>query len=285
MKRHHQIYWLLPLTLILSLFLVSCDTEEAQPFEPMESAIFRAAEVQNCRVTADQLEVKSGAGERFTTIATLHKDDVVRVLGKIDNWYVIRLSNYRIGCIDSTKTTPVVREDGEQPATPGPTQPEEPTQPTEPPQPTQPDEGQPDVPPNIEQPDDTAGPTDQENQLVSLINSERRKNGLSPLRVDPELSRVAGIKAQDMVDNNYFSHNSPTYGSPFDMMKEFGIKYQYAGENIAKNTSVNRAHESLMNSAGHRRNILSPNFTNIGVGIREADRGYIYVEMFIGVPK
>jgi len=277
MRKHHPVFWLLlPITL-LSLFLVSCDTEETQPFEPMESAIFRMAEVQYCRITADRLEVKSGAGERFTTIATLRQNDVVRVLGKIDNWYVIRLENYRIGCIDSTKTTPVVREDGP-PATPEPTQPGEPTQPT---QPTPPAEEEPDE----EQPDDTAGPTDQENQLISLINSERRKNDLPPLRVNSELSRVAGIKAQDMVDNNYFSHNSPTYGSPFDMMNEFGIKYQYAGENIARNTSVSRAHEALMNSAGHRRNILSPHFTDIGVGIREAERGYIYVEMFIGVPK
>lgn len=88
-----------------------------------------------------------------------------------------------------------------------------------------------------------------------------------------------------MVDNNYFSHYSPTYGSPFDMLDQFGVDYQYAGENLAQNVSVERAHQALMNSSGHRRNILNPNFTHIGVGIKAKGRnGYIYVEMFTGVP-
>lgn len=78
-------------------------------------------------------------------------------------------------------------------------------------------------------------------------------------------------------------HNSPTYGNPFDMMDEFDIEYQYAGENLAKNTSATKAHTALMNSSGHRKNILNPNFTHVGVGVKKAEQGYIYVEMFIGV--
>lgn len=107
----------------------------------------------------------------------------------------------------------------------------------------------------------------QENEMVQYINEERTKAGLKPLQVDTELSRGARIKSQDMVDNGYFAHNSPTYGSPFDMMKSLGIQYRAAGENIARNSSVSKAHASLMNSEGHRKNILNPNFTHVGVGI------------------
>jgi uncharacterized YkwD family protein len=116
-----------------------------------------------------------------------------------------------------------------------------------------------------------------EQKLIQLVNQERTKAGLKPLAIDYELARVARIKSQDMEANNYFSHDSPTYGSPFQMMKDFGIKFTAAGENIAKTSSVERAHTGLMNSEGHRANILNPNFTHIGVGIS----GYYYTQMFI----
>ena len=97
----------------------------------------------------------------------------------------------------------------------------------------------------------------EEQKMIQLVNQERQKAGVSPLTIDPELSRVARIKSQDMKDNGYFSHTSPTYGSPFDMMKSFGITYRAAGENIALNSSVEGAHTSLMNSEGHRENIMN----------------------------
>ncbi|MGF7396513.1 CAP domain-containing protein [Thermoanaerobacterium thermosaccharolyticum] len=123
----------------------------------------------------------------------------------------------------------------------------------------------------------------QEKQLVDLINKERTSRGLSPLTIDENLSKVARIKAQDMKDNNYFSHTSPTYGSPFDMMKQFGITYKAAAENIAKNSDVVSAHYALMNSSGHRDNILNPYFNKVGVGIisNSTDNGVIVVEMYI----
>lgn len=127
-----------------------------------------------------------------------------------------------------------------------------------------------------------AGLSAQEQQLVNLINSERVKAGLSPLTVDIKLAQVARTKAQDMIDNNYFSHTSPTYGSPFDMMKSFGITFKSAGENIAINSSVQKAHVAFMNSEGHRANILNSSFTHVGIGI-VSNRGSLYIsEMFIG---
>ncbi|WP_042165595.1 CAP domain-containing protein [Paenibacillus gorillae] len=104
-------------------------------------------------------------------------------------------------------------------------------------------------------------------QVVDLVNQERAKAGLSPLAVDSLLTKVATEKARDMDVNHYFSHTSPTYGSPFDMMKQFGVTYSYAGENIAAGQRTpQEVMTAWMNSPGHRANILNANFKKIGVG-------------------
>jgi uncharacterized YkwD family protein len=127
------------------------------------------------------------------------------------------------------------------------------------------------------------GITAEERQMVDLVNKERAANGLAALAVDPALVKTARLKSQDMVDKNYFSHQSPTYGSPFDMMKQFGITYTTAGENIACNQSVSAAHTAFMNSAGHRANILNKNFNYIGVGIANGGPcGKMFTQQFIG---
>lgn len=106
-----------------------------------------------------------------------------------------------------------------------------------------------------------------ESQVVTLVNKERAANGLAPLTLNWQLSRMGEIKCQDMRDHNYFSHNSPTYGSPFQMMTEFGIPYTAAGENIAAGqVSAQDVMNSWMNSPGHRANILNSSYTQIGVG-------------------
>ena len=119
-----------------------------------------------------------------------------------------------------------------------------------------------------------------EEQVVNLVNKERAKEGLAPLAIDWELARVAKHKSQDMHDKNYFSHTSPTYGSPFDMMKSFGISYKAAGENIAKGqTSAAQVMEGWMNSPGHRANIMDAKYTHIGVGY--VKEGNYWTQMFI----
>jgi uncharacterized YkwD family protein/spore coat assembly protein SafA len=122
---------------------------------------------------------------------------------------------------------------------------------------------------------------DVETQVQSLVNEERKKSGLQPLEMDWELQRTARTKACDMADKGYFSHDSPTYGSPFDMMEQFGIKYKTAGENIAQGqTSAHEVMKSWMNSEGHRKNIMSGDYTHIGVGF--CAKGNHWVQMFIG---
>ncbi|MER0281460.1 sporulation protein [Clostridioides difficile] len=121
-------------------------------------------------------------------------------------------------------------------------------------------------------------------EVVDLVNIERSKAGLNPLTLDSSVSNVATKKSQDMIDNNYFSHNSPTYGSPFDMLKKFGISYKTAGENIAMGQKTPKeVVNAWMNSEGHRKNILNPNFSKIGVGVAQKSGGSLYwTQIFVG---
>lgn len=123
---------------------------------------------------------------------------------------------------------------------------------------------------------------DKVNELLNLINNEREKNGLIKLQILPRLQEIAMTKAEDMVKNNYFSHESPNYGNPFDMMKNFGITYKSAGENIAGNSSIEGAFNSWLSSENHKQNILSTAYNYIGIGITPSEKyGYIIVIMFI----
>lgn len=120
-----------------------------------------------------------------------------------------------------------------------------------------------------------------ENEVVRLVNEIRVENGLKALTANWELSRVARIKSQDMVDNRYFSHTSPVYGSPFQMIKAFGLTYRTVGKNIAYGQRTPQAVvNGWMNSSGHRANILNASYTQIGVGY--AANGHYWTQMFIG---
>ncbi len=122
-----------------------------------------------------------------------------------------------------------------------------------------------------------------EAEVARLVNVERSKKGLPPLTLNWEVSRVARMKSQDFINKHYFDHQSPTYGSPFEMMKKFGIRYTAAGENIAKGQATPQAvMTSWMNSPGHRGNILSSAYNQIGVGAAKDSKGNLHwTQMFI----
>ncbi len=136
--------------------------------------------------------------------------------------------------------------------------------------------------PNTPQPTEQSEQTF-EKEVIRLVNEERAKAGLGALRENVALSNVARTKSNDMKDKGYFSHTSPTYGSPFEMMKSFGISYSYAGENIAMGQRTPaEVMKGWMNSEGHRNNILNSNFTEIGVGYAVDQNGRAYwTQMFI----
>ena len=206
-------------------------------------------------VTASALNVRTGPGTKYKAIDLVYKNEYIRVFAKIGDWYVVQTPNDTIGAVSTKYVKKITGNAGASTSTQ--------SQST-----------------NTTQ---TTSATSDEQKLLELINAERTKNGLSALAFDEELQRVAKIKAQDLVDNNYFSHNSPTYGSPFQMMQSFGISYKAAGENIAGNSSLEGAVTAWMNSEGHKENILSNAYNYTGIGIVDSPKyGKILVQMFIG---
>jgi uncharacterized YkwD family protein len=129
------------------------------------------------------------------------------------------------------------------------------------------------------------GLTAREQQMLNLINKDRIAYGLKPLEVDMRLTRLARLKSQDIVDNNYFAHESPTYGTAFDMFRANNISFLRGGENLSKAGNVLVSHMRLMNSTNHRANLLTPQYTHIGIGIVDYNSsGIVVTEMFIQKP-
>lgn len=157
-----------------------------------------------------------------------------------------------------------------------PTTPDRPATPTEPPvtRPSQPAGGSGST---------TASLTAEERRVVELINRDRRARGLPELAVDPDLTRLARLKARDMQEKGYFSHHSPTYGWPYEMERNAGIRARVMGaENIAQARDADRAHMLFMASEGHRANILNPQHDSIGVAVVPIRYGVLVVQMFLG---
>lgn len=130
-----------------------------------------------------------------------------------------------------------------------------------------------------------SGASGKEQEMVSYINQARSSAGLPPLQLNSSLTTAARAKSKDMAVNNYFSHTSPTYGSFTSLLARYGIRYRAAAENIAWNSngSVRSAHNSLMNSTGHRNNIMNRSYQQIGVGIYvRSDGRHYYTQLFVG---
>lgn len=122
----------------------------------------------------------------------------------------------------------------------------------------------------------------QEQTAWNLMNQDRIANGLSALPLDAELCRLARLKSEDMRDNNYFAHESPTYGRAADMLKAFGYSYKAVGENIAHHATVEKSEAAFMSSDGHRRNILSSSWAKVGIGVAIDRNGFVYLtQLFV----
>ena len=117
----------------------------------------------------------------------------------------------------------------------------------------------------------------QEQTAGNLLNSDRARYNLAPLAVDPALCRIARIKSQDMRDNQYFAHTSPTYGDVRSMLRRFGYDFSSAGENIAHHASVEKAQAAFLSSPGHRKNIMSTAYTKVGLGVAIGSAGDVYL--------
>lgn len=209
-------------------------------------------------VTGSLLNVRSGPGTKFPIVATVKKNEYIRVFAGIGDWYVVQLDSNYIGAVSKKYIKPIYPNTGT-------------------------GTGLNNNDSNNNNTTNTTNLTSDEWEVFNLINQQRSQNGLSPLKIDYDVQRVARIKAQDMVNNNYFSHTSPTYGSPFNMLNNFKVSYRTAGENIAGNSSNSAAVTAWMNSSGHKANILNSSFNYTGIGVINGSKyGKIYVQMFIG---
>lgn len=187
------------------------------------------------------------------------------------------------GVAPNQQQQPTVKEPAQQPAAPAPPAAEAPAPTAPAPAPAAP---KPQQPADTNKQTQNKAPATGEGsqfvqQVIDLTNGQRSKNGLPALKADTQLNGVAQKKSADMQQKNYFSHTSPTYGSPFDMMRDFGVTYKSAGENIAQGQRTpQEVVNAWMNSEGHRKNILSRDFTHIGVGYEKT--GNHWTQMFIG---
>lgn len=205
-------------------------------------------------VTATNLNVRSGPGTQYGIVTTVKKNEYIRVFAGVGDWYIVQVDGDYVGAVSQKYVKAIYPNSN-----------------------------------NSGNTNNSGGTTSintlssDEKEVFELINKQRVNNGLSVLKMDAEVLNVARIKAKDMVNNNYFSHDSPTYGSPFDMLKSFKVAYKTAGENIAGNSSNTGAVNAWMNSPGHKANILSNSFNYTGIGVVKSPKyGKIYVQIFIG---
>lgn len=188
----------------------------------------------NGTVNAELLNLRKGPGLDYQIIGNLTFGEAVKVIGKINDWYIVQTNQNTIGLCSSEY---IINSEDYQ----------------------------------------------MSKEVLDLINKNRLENDLKELEIDRELNELAKIKAQDMLDNGYFDHISPTLGNPFEMIKNNGITYKTAGENIAGYKDMEGAVEAWMNSESHKNNILSNGYNYTGIGIVESEQyGYIIVQLFIG---
>jgi uncharacterized YkwD family protein len=208
-------------------------------------------------VTATTLNVRSGPGTNYGIVATVKKNEYIRVFAGVGEWYIVQVEGDYVGAVNKKYVKAIYPNSNNSNNSSSNNS-------------------------NSNSNTNTTMTAD-EKEVFDLINKQRTQNGLSALKLDTETLRVARIKAQDMVDNNYFSHNSPTYGTPFQMLNSFKISYKTAGENIAGNSSNSAAVTAWMNSSGHKANILNSSFNYTGIGVVKGSKyGKIYVQLFLG---
>ena len=215
-------------------------------------------------LTTSNLNVRSGPGTNYKIVTTIPKNQYIRVFAGIGDWYIVQVEGDYVGAVSKKYVKPIYPKTsssgGSGSSSSGSS-----------------------TSGSLSESSQTATLSADEQEVFNLVNQQRTSNGLAALKIDSEVQNVARIKAKDMVQNNYFSHNSPTYGTPFNMLNSFKVSYKSAGENIAGNSSNQAAVTAWMNSSGHRANILNSSYNYTGIGVVTGSKyGKIYVQMFIG---
>ena len=216
--------------------------------------------IGSATVSVTDLNMRTGPGTEFRAICTLEKSSAVKILGEYGNWFAVYdYATNQIGFVDG-KFISIVSSDSIN-------------------EPKVPDEEAPSISEDIITPENA---DDDAVRLLNLTNNVRSEAGAGRVEYSEELSKVAYDKARDMVVNNYFSHKSPSYGTPFEMMTSYGIDFSAAAENIAGNQTVDGAFYAWMNSDSHSANIKNGDFTKMGIGVYTSPvYGKIIVQLFM----
>lgn len=206
--------------------------------------------IREATVNVDNLTLRSGPGTEFDAVGTLTKNQDINVYADLDGWYIVQDPvTQKVGCV---KAEYITFKDS---ASPSPTTGDQET---------------------------NTGLDEEIEILLELENELRSSQGLEELKFNADLSKVAYDKAKDMVEKNYFSHQAVSYGSPFEMMKCYGIVFTKAAENIAGNQTIEGAFYAWTSSDSHKANILNADYTDTGIGIYQSPvYGKIIVQMFI----
>lgn len=212
-------------------------------------------------VNTESLNMRQGPGTSMPVVAKLQKSQAVQVLGKTGDWYfVFDAQSGKVGCVHGKYITPVNGDTVDDTKLPA-------------------DGGVSEENPSTE---NISVLSDDEKNILELVNSARVAAGAGKVTYSEELAKVAMDKARDMVENGYFSHQSKIYGTPFEMMRSYGISFKAAAENIAGNQTVERAFYSWMASDSHKENIVNPDYDEMGVGVCISPiYGKVIVQMFI----
>ncbi|NJD03636.1 MAG: SCP-like extracellular protein [Ruminiclostridium sp.] len=245
---------------VVTFFVTTLFTFAAFGSTPAKAALaIEKVSTTDATVTADKLNIRQGPSVSFPVLRVLEKGQALKVLSKVGNWYAVYdLKNGFIGAVDGryinlageSQASANVGKTAEQAAA------------------------------EAVLPSDVS---EDEQALLELVNKARKDAKVEAVAFDKKLLTIARQKAKDMAENNYFSHESPTFGSPFDMMRQNGITFKTAGENIAGNQTVEGAFKAWMKSDGHKKNILNSGFNFVGIGIVSSDTyGKILVQQFIG---
>lgn len=244
------------------------------------------------KVTASCLNVRCGPGISYNRVGKLYKGDYVDVFAKVGSWYIIKTDDDLVGAVSSDYleavydeserySTSVETEETTEEVTETVSKDVNSVENTETEEVLETEETSNEAVVS-EEFANSEELTEEEQEFLDLINANRETNGLEPLQIDGEVQNVARLKADDLVNNNYFSHDSETYGDIQNMLNTFGVTYISAGENIAGNSSLAKAVEAWMNSENHKINILSESYNYTGVAIAESETyGKIFVQVFV----
>lgn len=256
---------LLVAALLLLVTLLTVFPMGTGQFKVEASEAYKSMELTTGVVTAANVNLRTGPATTFDIICKLKKNQGITIIGKMGDWYAVYVgTSGNVGAITSqyvkVDTTKETTNNTNTKTVSAKTTKAVNT-----------------VTTTAKKAKDISS---DEQAVLDLINIERKKQGLAELEFDANLANIARLKAKDMKDNNYFSHTSKFYGSPFDMMKKYDIKFSAAGENIAGNQTIEKAVKAWSNESGN--NLYNKKFTHTGIGIVDSPTyGKIFVQMFI----